>query len=176
MEDEERVRREGLPEDALPFLRLKQRGFSDARLAELRGMTEEAVAAHRRALGVKPVHVLKSDFDLLVEVESASAIRSARPDFRQLAELEYRGVIITSESDDPRFDFLSRFFGPAVGVDEDPVTGSEHYLPSRIEQAQYTVKRKRRGATANIEFRPDHASQYFLRGIYTEFIEVEPRW
>ena len=78
------------------------------------------------ALGVKPVHVLKSDFDLLVEVESASAIRSARPDFRQLAELEYRGVIITSESDDPRFDFLSRFFGPAVGVDEDPVTGSAH--------------------------------------------------
>jgi PhzF family phenazine biosynthesis protein len=78
------------------------------------------------ALGVTPVRFLQSDFDLLVEVESAHAVRAARPDFRQLAWLEYRGVIITSASDDPRFDFLSRFFGPAVGVDEDPVTGSAH--------------------------------------------------
>jgi PhzF family phenazine biosynthesis protein len=79
-----------------------------------------------KALGVMPVRFLQSDFDLLVEVESAHAVRAARPDFRQLAWLEYRGVIITSASDDPRFDFLSRFFGPAVGVDEDPVTGSAH--------------------------------------------------
>ena len=78
------------------------------------------------ALGVTPVNVLQSAFDLLVEVESDSAVRSAEPDFRQIAEQGYRGVIITSKSDDPRFDFLSRFFGPAVGVDEDPVTGSAH--------------------------------------------------
>ena len=78
------------------------------------------------ALGVTPVRALQSDFDLLVEVESAHDVRAAQPDFRQLSELAYRGVIITSKSDDPRFDFLSRFFGPAVGVDEDPVTGSAH--------------------------------------------------
>lgn len=78
------------------------------------------------ALGVMPVQVLQSAFDLLVEVESGPAVRSAQPDFRRLAELGYRGVIVTSESDDPRYDFVSRFFGPAVGVDEDPVTGSAH--------------------------------------------------
>ena len=78
------------------------------------------------ALGVAPRQVLQSAFDLLVEVESDPAVRAARPDFRQLAALGCRGVIVTSTSDDPSFDFLSRFFGPAVGVDEDPVTGSAH--------------------------------------------------
>ena len=79
-----------------------------------------------KALGVTPVRALQSAFDLLVEVESAHDVRAAQPDFRLLSGLAYRGVIVTSESDDPRFDFLSRFFGPAVGVDEDPVTGSAH--------------------------------------------------
>lgn len=78
------------------------------------------------ALGVEPVQVLQSEFDLLITVDSAAALRAAKPDFGRLAELAYRGVIVTSESDDSRYDFLSRFFGPAVGVDEDPVTGSAH--------------------------------------------------
>jgi PhzF family phenazine biosynthesis protein len=78
------------------------------------------------ALGVRPRHVGRSVFDLLVEVESSPAVRSVRPDFRRLAEFGSRGVIVTSRSDDTRFDFVSRFFAPGVGVDEDPVTGSAH--------------------------------------------------
>lgn len=84
------------------------------------------IARLGNALGVTPVNILQSAYDLLVEVESDPAVRSAEPDFRQLAELGCRGVMITSRADDPRFDFLSRFFGPAVGIDEDPVTGSAH--------------------------------------------------
>ncbi len=50
------------------------------------------------------------------------------PDFKRLASVGCRGVVVTAQGDDPRFDFLSRFFAPAVGVDEDPVTGSAHCL------------------------------------------------
>ncbi len=78
------------------------------------------------ALGVQPSFVGKSKFDKLVLVESEEAVRSLKPDFSQLREISMRGVIVTSASDDPRFDFVSRFFAPGTGIDEDPVTGSAH--------------------------------------------------
>ena len=78
------------------------------------------------ALGVVPKRVVRSAFDLLVEVGTDREVREARPDFRRLGALDCRGVIVTSTSDDPRFDFVSRFFAPGVGVNEDPVTGSAH--------------------------------------------------
>lgn len=78
------------------------------------------------ALGVTPVHVGRNQFDYLVEVADEAAVRAASPDFRKLAAVECRGVIVTARSDDPGYDFVSRFFAPAAGVDEDPVTGSAH--------------------------------------------------
>jgi PhzF family phenazine biosynthesis protein len=78
------------------------------------------------ALGVSPKYVGKNQFDYLVEVESEAVLRSVAPDFKRLAKVPVRGVIITSRSADPKFDFVSRFFAPASGVDEDPVTGSAH--------------------------------------------------
>ena len=53
-------------------------------------------------------------------------IMGINPDFRLLAELNYRGIIVTARSQ--TYDFISRFFAPGVGVDEDPVTGSAHTL------------------------------------------------
>jgi len=95
-------------------------------------------------LGVDPRPVGRSAFDLLVEVESVRVLRAARPDFGRLAELDYRGIIVTCRSDDPRFDFQSRFFAPAVGVNEDPVTGSAHcclgpYWSERLGRAEMTA-------------------------------------
>jgi len=78
------------------------------------------------ALGSKALHVGRSEFDYLVEIESAKTLRALKPDFDSLRKLPVRGVIVTAASDDARFDFVSRFFAPAVGVDEDPVTGSAH--------------------------------------------------
>ena len=78
------------------------------------------------ALGVRPLWSGRSRFDILVEVESAAVVRQMKPDFAALVKVEARGIIVTSRSDDPAFDFVSRFFCPAVGVDEDPVTGSAH--------------------------------------------------
>jgi predicted PhzF superfamily epimerase YddE/YHI9 len=78
------------------------------------------------ALGLTPVYVGRNQFDYLVEVESAAALRGAQPDHGVLRKLPVRGVIVTARSDTPEFDFISRFFAPGAGVDEDPVTGSSH--------------------------------------------------
>jgi PhzF family phenazine biosynthesis protein len=79
------------------------------------------------ALGVQPSFVGKSAFDTFLVVESEETVRALRPDFEMLRRIDgIRGVIVSSRSSDPRFDFISRFFAPAAGVDEDPVTGSAH--------------------------------------------------
>ena len=79
------------------------------------------------SLGVSaPVYVGRNKFDYLVEVESDEIVRRLDPDHAQLRGVPARGVIVTSRSSDPRYDFVSRFFAPGSGVDEDPVTGSAH--------------------------------------------------
>jgi len=80
----------------------------------------------KRALGVEPLYCGKNRMDYLLEVESEKIVRELRPDFRLLAAVDMRGVIVTARSESAGFDFVSRFFAPAVGVDEDPVTGSSH--------------------------------------------------
>ena len=78
------------------------------------------------ALGVDPVYVGKNATDVLVEVGSESTVRMLAPDVRRLAEIPVRGVIVTAAADGEDFDFVSRFFAPFSGIDEDPVTGSAH--------------------------------------------------
>ena len=79
-----------------------------------------------RALGVRPLYVGRSEYDLLVEVESEAAVRASSPDFALLRGVDARGVIVTARGADSGYDFVSRFFAPRVGIDEDPVTGSAH--------------------------------------------------
>jgi predicted PhzF superfamily epimerase YddE/YHI9 len=78
------------------------------------------------SLGVRATFVGRSQFDYLVEVDSEETLQAVVPDFRQLATVECRGVIVTAVSSRPDVHFVSRFFAPAAGVDEDPVTGSAH--------------------------------------------------
>ena len=78
------------------------------------------------ALGVMGKYVGKNRMDYLVEVESEAVVRALQPDFRRLRALPIRGVIVTSRASSDAFDFVSRFFAPGAGVDEDPVTGSAH--------------------------------------------------
>ena len=90
---------------------------------------EQPVTAPRElieALGVPALYVGKGQFDYLVEVESETMLRGMTPDFKRLVELQVRGVIVTSRSAGPKYDFVSRFFAPGAGIDEDPVTGSAH--------------------------------------------------
>ena len=78
------------------------------------------------ALGLPAVSVARSRFDYLVEVADEDAVRTASPDFGRLRHLPVRGVMITSRASTPGIDFVSRFFAPGSGIDEDPVTGSAH--------------------------------------------------
>ena len=73
-----------------------------------------------------PKYVGKSKFDYLLEVETEDAVRDLKPDFTLLRTMQVRGVMVTSRATSPGYDFVSRFFAPRAGVDEDPVTGSAH--------------------------------------------------
>lgn len=91
-----------------------------------------------QALGVHSVDVLGAD-KLLVLLESEQAVRDCQPDFAALARLPWQGVIITARGEE--HDFVSRFFAPAIGIDEDPVTGSAHcslipYWSQRLNKLQ----------------------------------------
>lgn len=78
------------------------------------------------ALGIKAKYVGKNRMDYLVEVASETELRTMRPDFTRLRTLPVRGVTVTAAAVEDEFDFVSRFFAPGSGVDEDPVTGSAH--------------------------------------------------
>jgi len=78
------------------------------------------------ALGVRPLYVGRNRFDVLVEVDSEETVGRLRPDFKWLSSLTSRGVIVTAPSSTLERDFVSRFFAPGAGIDEDPVTGSAH--------------------------------------------------
>ncbi len=75
-------------------------------------------------LGVKPLAISKNKFDYLVETDSEATLRSIQPDYSRLRKLPVRGIIVTARGTE--YDFVSRFFAPASGIDEDPVTGSAH--------------------------------------------------
>ncbi len=85
----------------------------------------KAPAALAKALGQKPVDVCRGGDDLLVALRDERAVRGLCPDLAALARLPYRGVVVTARATRGA-DFVSRCFYPAVGVPEDPVTGSAH--------------------------------------------------
>lgn len=78
------------------------------------------------ALGARAKYVGRNKFDYLVEVESEEIVRGMRPDHARLRQIAARGIIVTSRSANGKYDFVSRFFAPGSGIDEDPVTGSAH--------------------------------------------------
>ena len=88
--------------------------------------------------------VARNQFDYLVEVESEETLRAMTPDFTALRKVPVRGVIVTARPSSTEFDFVSRFFAPAAGVDEDPVTGSAHcalgpYWAERLGKSEFTA-------------------------------------
>lgn len=76
------------------------------------------------ALGELPEQVLDTGKELMVVFGSEARVRSCQPELRRVAGLPWLGMIVTAPGD--RHDFVSRYFAPAIGIDEDPVTGSTH--------------------------------------------------
>jgi PhzF family phenazine biosynthesis protein len=127
----------------------------------------EAPPGLLEALGTSARYVGKNQFDYLVEVESEIGLRSITPDFKSLAAVPVRGVIVTSRATDSRFDFVSRFFAPAAGVDEDPVTGSAHcclgdFWRKRLNKTEFVAYQASvRGGVVKVRVTKDRA---FLGG------------
>ena len=98
-----------------------------------------------QALGIKPLMCLKGRENLLFLFDNEEEIKSINPDFRMLKTIDTRGIIVTSPSSSAKFDFISRFFDPGEGIDEDPVTGSAHtmlipFWSKRLSKKELTAK------------------------------------
>lgn len=126
----------------------------------------KVAASLQKALGVKPKNVVAVADDLLVELASESAVRKLKPNFALLAKIKVRGIIVTAKAT-KKHDFISRFFGPAVGVDEDPVTGSAHcalapYWSERLgRDVMHGYQASERGGEVEVELLGDRV---LLRG------------
>lgn len=116
------------------------------------------------ALGADARFVGNNRMDYLVEVGSENIVRELSPDFRALRSVKARGVIVTSAAATGSaggFDFVSRFFAPAVGVDEDPVTGSAHcclapFWSDRLGKKELAgYQASRRGGTVRVRINGD---------------------
>jgi PhzF family phenazine biosynthesis protein len=131
------------------------------------------------SLGCQPVAVASNGMDYLVEVGSETTLRKLSPNMASLATLPVRGVIVTARSDDSRYDFVSRFFAPAAGVNEDPVTGSAHcalapYWQAKLGKSEMTgYQASERGGVVHTVVKGDRV---LLRGnaVLMSRVELTP--
>jgi predicted PhzF superfamily epimerase YddE/YHI9 len=113
------------------------------------------------ALGVHATSVARNQFDYLVEVGSEEEVRAAGPDSSALKKVDARGVIVTARASTAGFDFVSRFFAPGAGVDEDPVTGSAHcalgpYWAAHVGKTEMTAyQASARGGVVRVKVNGD---------------------
>jgi PhzF family phenazine biosynthesis protein len=104
----------------------------------------------------------QSRLDYLVVLDDEAQVRGLKPDFRRLAPIPVRGVIVTSRAAPGQpYDFVSRYFAPNAGIDEDPVTGSAHctlgpYWAGRLGRTDLTgFQASARGGTVRVRQRGD---------------------
>ncbi len=140
---------------------------------------EEAVlppADLTKALGVSAKYIGKNVYDYIVEVEQEETVRKLKPDMNLLRGLNVRGIIVTSRSASPEFDFVSRFFAPGVGVDEDPVTGSAHsclgpFWSERLGKTEFTAyQASARGGVLKVRLEGDRV---FISGQAVTVLRAE---
>ncbi len=110
-----------------------------------------------QALGVTAEWIGRDEDDYVVLLEDENAVKACEPDFRALKAVETRGVAVTARSDHEHVDFVSRFFAPRFGIDEDPVTGSAHcslgpFWASRLDKRSLSARQlSSRGGELEVE-------------------------
>jgi len=118
------------------------------------------------ALKTELSYVGRNRMDLLVEISSVQHLSTLKPDLDFLATLPVRGIIVTAASDNEDDDFFSRFFAPAVGIPEDPVTGSAHcclgpYWGEKLGKNFLSARQvSRRGGTLRLQVEGDRVILY----------------
>jgi len=126
------------------------------------------------ALGISPIAVSKAHDDCIVELHSAKAVRKLNPDIAKLKNINCRGIIVTAPgAEEEEYDFVSRFFAPRVGVDEDHVTGSAHcklapYWAERLGKNEFLAyQASKRGGAIKVRF--EHERTYLTGQAITAF-------
>ncbi|MDH6085538.1 PhzF family phenazine biosynthesis protein [Umezakia ovalisporum] len=121
------------------------------------------------ALGVPCKSVLQNSLGYLVELESEQLVRQMQPNFQHLKKLPLANVLVTSQTDPhSEYDFVSRFFAPQLGIDEDPVTGAAHcclapFWRHRLGKDQFVAfQASRRGGVVKVYYPGGH--RVFLSG------------
>ena len=108
------------------------------------------------ALGARILSAGRDVDDYLIEVESDVVVRGLAPDLGAIEKLTVRGVIVTARAAEAPYDFVSRYFAPAAGVPEDPVTGSAHcclapFWSARLgKQAMIGWQASKRGGAVHV--------------------------
>lgn len=102
------------------------------------------------ALGVAPIELMSDTFNYIALLENAQLVRELNPDIAAIASLDHSGVVVTAPGDET-YDFVSRYFAPAKGIPEDPVTGGAHcaltpYWAKRLNKTSFRAyQASRRG-------------------------------
>jgi PhzF family phenazine biosynthesis protein len=140
-----------------------------------------APAGLAEALGCSIVAFGRNDYDMLVEVADEETVRALTPDQRALKQLGVRGVMVTAASTSGEYDFVSRFFAPGAGIDEDPVTGSAHctlgpWWSAKLGKTKLVgYQASQRGGVVHVEHRGERVllagpAVIVLRGELTEAV------
>ncbi len=98
--------------------------FLDFPTDKLAKLSEKQYVVIEKCIGTKPVELYRGKTDYIAVMDKESSIKNITPDFEEIARLDARGLIVTAKGDN--VDFVSRFFAPQSGINEDPVTGSAH--------------------------------------------------
>ena len=113
------------------------------------------------ALGAEPGYCAQGK-NLLAVFDHEAAVAALKPDFRLVAALAPHGLVVTAPADDPEVDFVSRFFAPGIGVDEDPTTGSAHctltpYWAGRLGKNQlHAIQISQRRGELWVTYQPEN--------------------
>lgn len=115
------------------------------------------------ALQLKPVNVFTTEQDLFIEVESEQIVRNYQPNFATIVTLQQRSLTITAQAEG-EVDFVSRMFGPKIGIPEDPVTGVVHcsltpYWAEKLDKSRLKAyQASARGGFLTLELKGDRVS------------------
>jgi PhzF family phenazine biosynthesis protein len=129
------------------------------------------------ALGIEPIFTGITQNKYLLEIENYSVLKDMQPDFRKLKQIGYTEFIVTCKSDNMEYDFYSRFFAPAVGINEDPVTGSSHsslapYWSKKLGKSKLmSYQASKRGGILECEL--SGSDRVFIRGHARTVFEIK---
>jgi predicted PhzF superfamily epimerase YddE/YHI9 len=114
-----------------------------------------------QCIGMKPIEAFTGKSDYLAVIDTESSLRNLQPNLNAIANINARGLIVTAKGDTA--DFVSRFFAPQLGINEDPVTGSAHttllpYWSNKLCKNKFVAKQlSQRGGQLFCEFKNDRS-------------------